>query len=368
MMGIFSFLKRKKKDKVYIHIDEDKLKENEIIKAQQQKVMALEAQLSKIYAHEKEKRDKIDDKKKVNELNKKLNEQKLDLDAHRYGKIVWLGKFYNDVLVKKKFKKKPLEIVDKNDEVVLGKWGDFGIMEGGKFCIKDIDGNLMSYGKNLNQILYKPDAFENMCRRGRFTIPVDKDGNWLEDVEYKEIPEPLDAEFDEKTGQVKRIIWSKVKTSEVKKIIADKMEKINYLYQELEIKDSSMIKLKEQIDDLKRSLRIYEAQGNIAQSELSKALHKFIETEKRLGDQHSQIIKLTEMKATYENLIDRKDSLIDTLIKKLELTGEPKLDRLKASIKDDLEFYKAILPDRVEIKQEVEKEVKPSQPGELIKS
>ena len=81
-----------------------------------------------------------------------------------------------------------------------------------------------------------------------------------------------------------------------------------------------------------------------------------------------QITKLTELKATYENLIDKKDSLIEMVIKKLDLTGDPKSDRIKAEIKDDLEFYKSVLPDKVEIKQEAPPEPKiVTQPGDVIK-
>ncbi|MEK6882591.1 MAG: hypothetical protein AABY22_23420 [Nanoarchaeota archaeon] len=365
-MGILDFF-FKKRVKVLTHLDPELLKQNEIIQAQQQKIQSQEAQLSQIFAKEKEKRDIENAKDKENELNKKFKEQKEDLDAHRYGKIIKLKNFYKHLLLNKKYRES-LEICDKNDEVVLGKFGDFGIMEGGKLCIIDNKGELMAYGKTLSHILYKPDAFENMFRRKRFLIPMDKDGNWTEDIEYKEIPEPMDAEFDEETGQIKRIIWSKVKTSEVKKIIANKMEQINSLQTELERQDGVIIILKQEIDDLKRTLRIYNSQSDIAQTNLSKSLSRFLETEKRMGEMHMSLTKLTELKAVYENLIDKKDDIITSLIKKLELTGEPKLDQLKASIKEDIEFYKAVLPDRVEITEEAPKEPKPvTQPGDVIK-
>ena len=361
---------KKKEVKVYTPIDEESIKNNEIIKAQQQKIVSQESQLAHIYSKEKERVDKENDKDKEQETNKKINEQHEDLKANKYGKIIWLGNFYKDVLInrRKHFKKKPIEITDKNDEVVLGKWGDFGIMEGGKICMKDSQGNLVSYGKTLSQVLYKPDAFFNMVRRGRFTIPMDKDGNWMEDLEYKELPEPLDAEFDEETGKIKRIIWSRIKTSEVKKIIANKLEQINYLSQELEMKESVIIGLKSEIDDLRRTKNIYENESYIAQSELSKSLGRFMENDKKINEMSMNIVKLTELKALYENLLDRKDEVINNLIKRLELTGEPKLDLLKATIKEDLEFYKNILPDKVETI--VEPERTPtiiSKPGDIIK-
>lgn len=364
-MRIFDWLDKRKK--VYTHLDEDTIKSNEIIKAQQQTIQSQQSQLSKIFAKEKEKRDKEQEKDKESDRNKKLHEQKADLDAHRHGKIVKLGKFYKILLTNKKYRDS-LEICDKDDAVVLAKFGDFGIMEGGKLCMLDSKGEIMAFGKTLNHILFKPDSFENMFRRKRFLIPSDKDGNWMEDLEYKEIPEPLDAVFDEHTGQIKRITWSKVRTSEVKKIISDKLEQIHNLSDSLDMSEGVVIGLKKEIDDLKRALSIADSQADISQSALSRNLFKFTETEKRLGEMHMNITKLTELKATYESVIEQKDNIINNLIKKIDQLSEPKYEWIKASLKDDLEFYKAILPDRVEIKQEAPPEPKiVTQPGNIIK-
>jgi len=284
---------------------------------------------------------------------------------------MWLGDFYKKVLITHKayFKKRPLEIVDKNDEVVLAKWGDFGIMEGGKLCIKDKDGNLMSYGSKLNHVLYKPDAFENMVRRGRFTIPQDKDGNWMEDIEYKELPEPLDAKFDIETGKVKRINWSKVKTKVVKDIIADYLEKVNYLSGELEMKEGVVIKLKGIISDLQRSNRTLSTEVDISETNLSKSLFAFTETQKRLSDLNTQLSKLTELKATYESLLDKKDYIIEMVINKLDASTDPRFDTLKETIMSDLERAKALLPDQVTINAPEHKEQRqPVQPNEPIKA
>lgn len=217
--------------KVYIPLDEDTIKRDDKIKELVKEVNTLKEQIAKESAKKKQDSEKIDEKKLENDFNKKLNEQKLDLEAKKYGKKIKLSKFYKHLFKDDKFKER-LEITDKNDEVVLGKFGDFVILEGGKLGIEDSEGNLMSYGRSLNQVLYKPDAFENMAKRGRFTIPMDKDGNWIEDIEYKEIPEPLDSEFDEETGKIKHINWSKVKTSEVKKVIARILEEKNYALNE----------------------------------------------------------------------------------------------------------------------------------------
>jgi hypothetical protein len=371
-MGIVSNITNffKKDKKLYTHIDEDLIKRDEIIKSQQQKIASQDIQLAKIAAIEKNKRDDKKDKDLESERNKKLIEQKEDLKANKHGKIIWLGKFYHDLYVKRPhyFKKKPMEITDKDDEVVLGEWGDFGIMSGGKLCMKFKDGQLATYGKSLSHVLYKPDAFENMIRRGRFTIPMDKDGNFIEDIEYKEIPEPIDAEYDEETGRIKRIIWSKVKTSEVKKVIARLYEEKNYLNQELENRETLVIKLKATLEDVQRTLNTYRLQYDITQTQLSLNLNKFNESDKRIGDLHIQITKLTELKSMYENLLERKDSIIGAMMMKLEKITDPLYDRILESVKDDLKYYREILPNKVEVRQEQPIEARmPSQPGDKIR-
>lgn len=357
----------KKPEKVYTQLDEETIKTNERIKMQQSKIASQEAQIVHLLNKERTHQDKKTEEEKQNEQNKKFIEQKQELDEQRNGKVIKLSKFYKHLLTDKKFKDK-LEICDKNDEIVIGKFGDFGIMGGGKLCIIDKDGEIMAYGKTLSHVLYKPDAFENMARRGRFLIPRDKDGNFMEDLEYKELPEPIDAVFDEETGKVKRIQWSRVKTSEVKKIIADKMEQINNLQGELEMAESHAIKLQRENEDLKRSLKVNKVSADIADGRLSKEIEKLLSSQKAIESMHSQLLKLSEEVATYKTLIDKKDSIIEVVIAKLDRTGDPMTDIIKENIKKELQFYKEILPDRVEVTQEAPPEPKPlAQPGDVIK-
>ena len=367
-MGFLDFLKFwDKRKNMYMKLDEETIKTNETIKAQQQVISSQQAQLSKIKSNEKIKKDIEKQKDKDSDLNKALVEQRKDIDANKKGKVIKLSKFYKLLLNSKKFRNK-LEICDKNDETVLGKFGDFIILEGGNLGMTFNDGNIASMGKTLSQVIYKPDSFENQARRGRFLCPVDKDGYWLEDLDYKEVNEPLDAQFDEETGKIKWIEWSKVKKTEVKKLIASKLEQVNYLTGEIERLETVMQGLKDELYNKDRAMKNYETQVDVAQSDLSKTIDKFNSAFRRVGDMQSQIIKLTELKATYENLLDRKDAIIEQVLRKLELTGDPRSDRIKAGIKDDLEFYKAILPDTVQnIVPEEKPQILPTQPGEVIK-
>jgi len=376
-MGIISKLLGRKDKKIYMNLNEETIKNNEIIQAQQKKIVSQEAQLKKISAKEKENKEKEKNKNKQNEINKSLKEQKLDLEATRHGKVIKLSKFYYDMFVKNKNKpggpyyikrlKRYLEITDKNDEVILGKFGDFGIMSGGKLCVIDTDGEIQSAGNTLPQIIFKPESFENQIKRGHIKLPVDKNNNWIEDIDYVEFPEPLNYKFNEE-GNI-HIEWSKIKRKTVRDIIADKLTEINGLAQELEYAENVNVKIKNELDSVKRALRIFESQGDSAQTELSKSINNINQIGMRFGDVYSQNTKLLELKSTYENLLDRKDEVINNVLKKIELTGEPKLDRLKASLKDDLEFYKAILPDRVEIREEAQPLPIPmAQPGDIIKT
>jgi len=353
-----------KQKTVYTPIEAERIKDNEIIKKQQQKIVTQEVQLAKIKALEKQSAEKEKEKDKESERNKKLKEQELDLKANIHGKVIKLGKFYKKLYSDKNFRDK-LEIVDKHDETVIGKFGDFVLMEGGYFGIIDREGELRAKGKTLNQVLYKPDGFENQARRGRFTLPVDKDGNWLEDIDYVEINEPMESNFDEETGKIR---WSRVKTSNVKKVVARLVGEKNEIAQELEYEENVNIKLKSQIDDLTRALRKFQNEADISSTELDKALLRTSEIERRFYDVHSQVVKLMEVKATYEQLINAKDNQIQIVISKLDKFTDPQYELIKTSIMDDLERAKELLPEKVEIKQEAPIPVRePAKPGEVIK-
>jgi Skp family chaperone for outer membrane proteins len=130
-MKILEIIFGKPKQKtVYTPIDAERIKDNEIIKKQQQKIVAQEVQLSRQKAIDKQKEEREKEKDKESERNKKLKEQEKDLKANIHGKTIKLGKFYQKLFTDKAFREK-LEIVDKYDEVVLGKFGDFVLMEGG---------------------------------------------------------------------------------------------------------------------------------------------------------------------------------------------------------------------------------------------
>jgi hypothetical protein len=362
-----SILSIDNRKKVYTPLDPDLIKKDETVKALAQKVQAQESQLAKYKAKDKERVDKLKERDKESEQNKQLKEQALDLQANKYGKITSLNKFYNDLLVVKRWKKKPIQITDKNYETVLGEFGDIVILEGGKLGIRDNKKNLLAYGSKLNQIFHKPDAFQNMVRRGIIAIPMDKDGNWIEDVEYQEVPEPLDQYYDEDSGKLK-IRWSKVKTSEVKKVIARIVEEKNDAMGELERVESTLIKLKLENDDLKMTLNTYRTNSEVAGSNLSQAIFKVNEMEKRFSDIHSENMKLMEMKSTYEGIIEAQRNVIERIKDKLDLTGDPKVDRERERIKDELEWARSILPEKVEIKQEAPPMPMPiTQPGEVIK-
>lgn len=130
--SIIQFLGFDSRKTVYTPLNEEEIKTNEKIKALAQKVQSQQSQLARVQAKEKEKQDREKERDKESEVNKKLKEQELDLKAKKYGKKIKLSKFYKHLLADKKFKNK-LEICDKNDEVVLGKFGDFVILEGGNF-------------------------------------------------------------------------------------------------------------------------------------------------------------------------------------------------------------------------------------------
>jgi ElaB/YqjD/DUF883 family membrane-anchored ribosome-binding protein len=358
-MGIKDWIFPDKRKDMFMHLDPDRIERDEIIKALIQKNNAQEAQLSRIFANEKEKQESGEQESINQETVHRLNEQKKDIDANKYGKVTSLKLFFNRYFKDKQFRDK-LELCDKNGETVLGKFGDLVLMEGGKIGILDSENKLVSYGRTLSQVIYKPDGFENQINRNMILIPCDKDGNWIPDIDYIEMEEPIgyEGEYDGQ-GQIR---WGKVKKKELKKLISDKEEQLREVTNNLEREETISQSLKRENDDLKRALEMSKTENYSKQSEVSQITNDFSQVNTKFNELYRRYSNLTELKATYEGLLAEKDAIIEKIKSKLEQTGDTNFEKAKKAVMQDIEFYEEKFKDKsIEISQPPEPKVVPGQ-------
>ncbi len=336
-MGIFNIFK-KKSEVIKYPLDPELIKQNKIISAQAQEINSLKGQLSFLSAKERESREEQTDKGDEYELQGRLKEEELEIKKNKYGKTFSFKKFF--YILSKNYKiRDKLEIVDKDDAEVFGKFGDFLILEKHGFAITDSHGNVLSYGRNINHVIYKPSTIENQIKRGRICIPYDKDYNFKIDIEDEEIPdilydtnEKVFKEATEKKGKVKELLIKREKEN-------------NELREYIEVIERENMGLKAKLDDTERTLDIKEHSEQTYQTHLSQATDKVKQLTSSIGEMQNQISSLSEMKAFNETMIGKLEGINERLLAKMEEAGDKTLyKKVVEDVKEFVDWAKMTIP------------------------
>lgn len=349
-MSAFDFLFGKKKQEVLLPLDPETIKANQTIKALSQQVQARDAQLAQQSAMISELQgSKQTDKqaKEIEEINR-LKEDEKELKKNKFGKSFSLTKFYWAFFRDKKFREK-LEICDKDDAEVLGKFGDLLFLDGGYIAITDIYGNILAYGKQLNHVIYKPDSLGNQIKRGRILIPYDKNYNPSVDLDDIALPEII---YDK---EKKTYRFTKHVTKTAQTLILEKDKQLREAMDYAEQLEKTNVAHKNRIDDLERSFKVSLTSTDTSNTELSKLTDKLLQYQTVNGSMHNQIVQLTEMKALNENTITRLENVVENLLGKVEEMGD-KTEFRKAleTVKEVIDYAKTRLPKQITIQAPVE--------------
>src|SRR6185503_5374287 len=219
----------------------------------------------------------------------------------------------------------------------------------------DINGNVISYGKQLSHVFYKPDSLENQIRRGRILTPYDKDYNIVPDMEEVEIPEKIFHQEEQ------RFYETRILTKKIKAQLIEKDKEIRERTDYAQALEHTNLKLNQKLNDALRTLSFLQNSTDNSQSELSKAMDKSMQFEVKVGDMQRKIVQLTEMKAHNEETILRMEAVIDKLLAKVEEMGD-KSDFRKAleTVKEVIDYAKTRLPKTITIQSPAEE--KPREP------
>lgn len=358
-MKFFDWLFNRTKERTTFPLDPSLIKENKIIGEQQKKIMTLEAQLSRYKAVERQQRDSVDQKKEENENIENLKRQETEIKDKKYGKAIGLKNFYKELLSNAKFREK-IEVTDKDDTTILGNFGDFVIFSNGNMGIIDVHGNVLSYGKSLRSVIYKPESFLNQLRRKRILIPCDKNGVFYPDIEQVEVPEltNIDGKF----------VWAKMRTKPLKEMILEKQKLINDLSEHCTLIEQSNVDLKRDLDDTKRAIKVYINSADNSKTELSKSMDKSIQFEQRIGEMQMKIVQLMELKSMNERIISSVEEINKELLtKSVEIGVKDEFSKTLDKVKDLLEWSKTQIPKSItNVMPEQKVERPPSQPGEKV--
>ncbi len=345
-------------------LDEELIKRDKIISAQQQQLMARDSQLAIVSAKENEKVQKEKDGDYGQEIIKKLNTQKEEIREKRFKHTFSWRFFLNKCGYESKPTKfgKSIDLTDKDDKVIFGKFGDFISTDNGYIVIKDSEGNIITLGKELSQVIWKPDALVNYMKRARIPLAVDENLRPVQDLEEQEYPDVVydseNNEYAETEGLQKP----------VRELLIERDERHRDLLTKFERVEQTNIDKGHTIDTLNRSIRMLENRTGKSQSELSGVLSKAMEFENKVSTIQNKLIKSTETNAIQEMINEKQKSIITSILSQLEKYGDKTLYKnVKAEVKDDIEFYSGILPEKQPAEKESPTQIQPkAQPGERI--
>ena len=256
-----------RRETIVTPLDPDLVKKDEIVKAQQQKIAGLTAELGKLKAkeHEEKEEDKKKDKDQI--LIKKLREKEKIINENVSSNLISLNLLLKDASSKRL--RGQIRIVDRDGKFV-DIFGGIGISENEYLTLLNETGHMIIKGREIRHIIYKPEGLVESILAKRIQIPyiLDKNLNLVYDADLENLDHPdmvrneNDHVYDmteEKTAKVKNLLIKK--GNEILRLRGDK-EKLEHIVTEL----------KTELDDFSRGNRILEHERNILQTHLSKAM------------------------------------------------------------------------------------------------
>jgi len=289
----------KEADIIRYPLDEELIRRDNLIKGQQQQIQARDAQLAKIKAQNKEEQEADKTKDYNQEIAERLGKREEDIKSKRFKYTFSLRYLFN----KMGFETKPtkfgrdIDLTDKDDKVIFGKLGDFIIADNGYLVISDSNGEILSYGKDLTQIIWKPDALSNYMKRKRIPLAVDEDLNPVPDLEEEEHPDVIyDSEEDEYAE-------TEVRMRPVKEMLIERDEKIRELQRKLERSEKAVIGITHKLGTADKNIRLWENRANLSSSELSSNVDKVMQIENKISSLHADNTRLRENQALQERRI-----------------------------------------------------------------
>jgi len=369
-------------ERVRLPLDPGQIKESEHIKALLQQNQGLQAQIAKMKAIEFEKEEAKKAENYQDKIVEKLLDEEKKIKQKRFKHSFSLRYFFNSLGHEKRPTKfaKDMDVTDKDDKIIFGKFGDIQIVDNGYFVIKDDKGKTLSTAQDITQLIWKPDGLVNYMKRRRIPLAIDEDRNPAIDLEEIESPELMFDENEPMTdenGEAVLDSYGKPKMGNyrqtiaryrpIKEILIEKDIQIRNLMKKLERQEAVTITQRDTIYDLNRVVNLLENRASTSQAKISDVMSKYISFENKMGDMQSQIVKQTELKSLYENMTESYKTIIERLMARIEYHGGKTMQELiKADMKDDIDFFYERLPEKVPYIPEQKAESPPPKPGQPL--
>jgi len=260
--------------------------------------------ISRLEAEKRKVKDREEEINKEAEKSQELSEQQLQIMREKFKDSISLRKLFDYMNKHPKFK---IDMMDRDMSKKFCRFDDIVIFSDGEMATLDPHKNIMSKGKKINEVFFKPGSLGGQIDKGLIRLPCDTEFRGIPDIEEIEIPE---CTYDPIKGKIK---WAKFSYKELGKLIKDREEKINNLSiynQELEESKASLFKSN---IEYKRKNNILVSKIKNYEVENSRMTNLYKSMDKKFRNVTSKLAHSQSMKSLAENLKDKYKESIDEL-------------------------------------------------------
>lgn len=253
----------KPKQVKHIRIDEDSVREHNMINALANENAELKGERAKLVSELGKYRQSKQDKEDEQEVRWELNERKKELQEKNNPTYFSFKRFFNKLRGDKKLAQK-LAFYSFNNQEKLAKFGDIGFSSDGNIVILSEQGEVILSAPTPNRIFFSPGGLGNDVDTYKMPICVTPDGKYIENI------------LDWKPAKIMRKIngkfqWVSAEKKPLYDYLAELNEEISNLQGEIAEKELTITNLQKQVNDLQVSQRVAEDLSETSRAELSQA-------------------------------------------------------------------------------------------------
>jgi len=283
--GIKNLVKKKPKIVSY-ELDQESVKENNIIKNQANQLAESQGELARYKTDEEFDTDEDEEER----IKLHLNQEKKELNKKDKNSFFSLKTFFYRYFNDKNFRKKLCYTTfDRGHNI--SKFGDVGFL-GNYFAVVGDNGNLLTYGRELKDLFQSIPGLGNDVDSFKIPLNLDSEMIPIENIMVWEIPSII-REGD-------GFKYSKARRKPIYKLLQEKEAIIQESNKELEEAEETLDKLQDESDSAKRENSLNKKRIDIQNKQMSKLRKEMGNREKEFVNMEVQITKLQQIYTTIQ--------------------------------------------------------------------
>lgn len=290
--------------RVLTQIDQELATKDSQIKALLKDNQNKSGTISKFKAEEREKENKISNLEEEEEKEQEITDKQNAINREIFKDAFSLKEFFTYLAKNPKYE---IDVMDRDMSTKLADFGDLVFFNDGELGIIDKNKEVLSKGKSLNNIFFKPGSLMGQINRKVLRLPCDRNFRGLPDLEEIEMPE---VTYNSEKGLIK---WAQFSRKPLKKLLVDREETINYQSIMLQEKEESISMLVKSNREHIRKSQILESKNKTMETEMSVMMQKYKSMHKKFRNLSAKLAQSQSMRTVAENLKNKYKESLDTL-------------------------------------------------------